>query len=79
MRTRSFRLFLIIICVVLFGGAIVYSLLHVRYSVYGKLESELTVTRLSLTHEIERDKDGKFRACDRSVLPGKRGSKACPT
>jgi len=77
-RSRILRLLLIAACVVLFAGAIAYSLRSVRYSVYGKPETELTVTKLSLTHRIERRQDGKFSA-PRREQTDKRSDKACPT
>lgn len=70
------RVLLIIICLILFVGLIVYSVEKVRYPVDGKPTSEVIVTERSLTHSIERNKDGSFKT------PGAKGSgkgKACPT
>ena len=50
----------IAILVVLFTGMIAYSARLVRYPLDGVPTSELTITNLSLTHEVERTADGKF-------------------
>jgi hypothetical protein len=59
---RFLRFVLLAGLVVLFVGAIAYSAASVRYSVLGEPQSELTLTKLSLTHLIERAKDGTFVA-----------------
>ena len=55
-----FRLCLIVGLSALFVGSAVYSMRAVGYSVGGKPTGELEVTRLSLTHEVERGADGRL-------------------
>jgi hypothetical protein len=74
------RAILIAICLVLFIGLIVYSAGKVRYSFMDKPARETTITEKSLTHEVERGKDGKLEEPapeEQKEQPGK--GKACPT
>lgn len=65
------RIMGITVLVILFSGIIAYSARLVRYPLDGKPTSEFTITKLSLTHEVERTPDGKFTNpyAGSSVLP----------
>ena len=50
----------IAVLVILFAGVIGYSARSVRYPVDGTPTGEISVTELSLTHSVERGRDGKL-------------------
>lgn len=58
---------LIAALVLLFAGAIVYSVLRVGFQLEGRKQTEGDITELSLTHRVERDKDGNL---SRVYYPG---------
>jgi len=55
---RAARPLGILVLVILCGGAITYSVRSVRYRVDEAPVSEFVVTKLSLTHSVERDSSG---------------------
>lgn len=57
---QALRVACIIVLVVLCAGMIAYSARLVRYPLDGARANELTITKLSLTHEVERTSDGKL-------------------
>ena len=59
---------LIAALLILFSGAILYSIRAIRYAVDGEPTTELQVTKLSLTHEVDHGVDGKL------INPYKAGS-----
>jgi len=66
--SRGSRLLLIAALLILFSGGILYSIRAIRYVVDGEPTTELQVTKLSLTHEVDRGIDGKL------INPYKAGS-----
>ena len=66
--SRGSRLLLIAALLILFSGGILYSIRAIRYAVDGEPTTELQVTKLSLTHEVDRGIDGKL------INPYKAGS-----
>ncbi len=83
---KSGRFILIAVLFIIFIGFIVFSTLSVSYTVSDENDlslppqtlNEYNVTELSLTHSIERDKDGKL------IMPANDSSdsgddRACPT
>jgi hypothetical protein len=73
------RFFLILIGVILFVGLIAYSTANIRYPVDGKQKTEYFVTERSLTHRVERGKDGKLQTPSGSLSTQPGQGKACPT
>jgi len=78
------RPLLLAVLFLIFAGLIVFSTLAIRYPVSGTPKSEFAVTELSLTHGVERARDGKLVLADKAGKKGgtkgtKKGSKACPT
>ena len=76
---RTARYVLISLSLLLFAGLIAHSVLKVRYPVLGKSSGETSITRLSITDKIERDKTGAFVSPKSSPLPKKAKDKACST
>lgn len=66
------RIILISLCMLIFASIITLSLMRINYVISGVNDNELTVTRLSLTHSIERNNDGTFERADEEGV-------ACPT
>lgn len=87
-KHRSARPLILIVLAVVFAGLILYSAFFVKFNVGKSSKSELTVTELSLTHDVVRGKDGKLEvpAEKPGITPTKKktekpkaGGKACPT
>ncbi|MEN6519874.1 MAG: hypothetical protein ABFD46_01810 [Armatimonadota bacterium] len=85
---RSARPLLLIVLAIVFAGFVLYSTLFVKHEVSKSSKTELSVTELSLTHDVIRGKDGKLEAPAEkpSISPNKQkagksksGGKACPT
>ena len=51
---------LIAALLILFSGGMLYSIRAIRYAVDGEPTTELQVTKLSLTHEVDHGVDGKL-------------------
>lgn len=69
--SQGLRLLLIAALMVLFTSGILYSARSIRYPVDGKPTTEFQITKLSLTHEVERDARGKLAdPYAQSSLPG---------
>lgn len=60
-KRRSARPLALIILAVVFAGLILYSAVFIRITAGKPPKTEFIVTELSLSHKIERDKDGKLR------------------
>ena len=79
LRKRGLRILLVVVLLGIFAGLIAYSVFRVRYWVPGGVKTELNVTLLSLTHGIERGKDGKLVVPAGKAATGKAGAQPCPT
>lgn len=67
----------------IFVGLILFSILKVSYPVDSGRKNELTITELSLTDSVKRDKQGNLTVpqAEKKGTGGKSGKsgKACPT
>lgn len=75
---KTSRIILITICILVFGGMLLYSALGIRYQVSGQPKSEMVITELSLSHSVIRGDDGALELKEGS-LNKKGGRRPCPT
>jgi hypothetical protein len=79
-RKNRLRLLLLIAAVLLSGALIAFSTLKVRYPVQDTVKTEPDITRLSLTHSVERGPDGRLTMPAGAPAAGAGGAaQPCPT
>lgn len=72
------RLFLIFFLGVLFVSLVIYSSMRVRFFFGDRMNTEFTVTELSLSHAIDRADDGSF-VLKIGSLDNRGARRPCPT
>jgi hypothetical protein len=69
---------LIVLCAITFTVLLIYSAVRVRYDFGEKLNSEFTVTELSLSHSLSRASDGSL-VLKPGNITNKGARRPCPT